>query len=76
MTNKKEIKCKRCAELSGCWKGQNGGKPCCKCFSPKAKQTGGNACSFFVLFFQRRASHRFAPNFILYHPAKDLSRGF
>ena len=30
----------------------------------------------FLFFFQRRASHRFAPNFILYHPAKDLSRGF
>ena len=37
MTNKKEIKCKKCAELSGCWKGQNGGVLTCSCFSPKAK---------------------------------------
>lgn len=31
----KGIKCHRCAELSGCWKGQHGGKKNCKCFSPK-----------------------------------------
>ena len=30
-----EVKCPRCAELSGCYKGQNGGKPNCPCFSPK-----------------------------------------
>lgn len=35
---KEEIKCPRCAELSGCWRGQNGGKPNCKCFSPKAER--------------------------------------
>ena len=32
----KGIKCHRCAELSGCWKGQHGGKKNCKCFSPKS----------------------------------------
>lgn len=33
--NKK--KCQRCAELCGCWKGQNGGKSdYCPNFSPKA----------------------------------------
>ena len=32
--NKK--RCQRCAELSGCWKGQNGGNPnYCPMFSPK-----------------------------------------
>ena len=32
--NKK--RCQRCAELSGCWKGQNGGNPnYCSIFSPK-----------------------------------------
>lgn len=29
------IKCYKCAELSGCYKGQHGGKKNCKCFSPK-----------------------------------------
>ena len=29
------IKCYKCAELGGCWKGQHGGKKKCKCFSPK-----------------------------------------
>ena len=28
------IKCYRCAELSGCYKGQHGGKKNCRCFSP------------------------------------------
>lgn len=32
---KKEVKCPRCAELSGCWIGQNGGREGCRCFSPK-----------------------------------------
>ena len=31
----KGIKCYKCAELSGCYKGQNGGKKNCACFSPK-----------------------------------------
>lgn len=35
---KEEIKCPRCAELSGCYRGQNGGKSGCKCFSPKAEE--------------------------------------
>lgn len=30
------IKCFQCAEVSGCWKGQHGGKKNCKCFSPKS----------------------------------------
>ena len=35
--NKK--KCQRCAELSGCWKGQNGGNPdYCSRFSPKNQE--------------------------------------
>ena len=38
MKKEKEIKCPRCAELSGCYRGQNGGKPGCKCFSPKAER--------------------------------------
>lgn len=38
MKKTEEIKCSRCAELSGCYVGQNGGKPCCKCFSPKAEE--------------------------------------
>ena len=29
------IKCYKCAELDGCYKGQHGGKKKCKCFSPK-----------------------------------------
>lgn len=29
------IKCYKCAELSGCHKGQHGGKKNCACFSPK-----------------------------------------
>jgi hypothetical protein len=29
------IKCYKCAELSGCHAGQQGGKKNCKCFSPK-----------------------------------------
>lgn len=29
-----DIKCYKCAELSGCYKGQQGGKKNCKCFSP------------------------------------------
>ena len=29
------IKCYKCAELNGCYKGQHGGKKKCKCFSPK-----------------------------------------
>lgn len=33
--NKQREKCLRCAELSGCYKGQNGGHPNCKNFSPK-----------------------------------------
>lgn len=28
------IKCYKCAELSGCYRGQHGGKRNCKCFSP------------------------------------------
>ena len=32
-----ESKCSRCAELSGCWAGLNGGVLTCSCFSPKAK---------------------------------------
>lgn len=32
-----EPKCARCAELSGCWAGLNGGVLTCSCFSPKAK---------------------------------------
>lgn len=35
MKKNNEIKCNRCAELCGCWRGQNGGKPNCLCFSPK-----------------------------------------
>ena len=31
----KGIKCYKCAELSGCYKGRHGGKKKCKCFSPK-----------------------------------------
>lgn len=31
----KNIKCYKCAELEGCWKGQHGGKEKCRCFSPK-----------------------------------------
>lgn len=30
------IKCYKYAELSGCYKGQHGGKKNCKCFSPNA----------------------------------------
>lgn len=30
----KGIKCYKCAELSGCYVGQHGGKKNCKCFSP------------------------------------------
>lgn len=29
------IKCYKCAELPGCYKGRHGGKKNCKCFSPK-----------------------------------------
>ena len=29
------IKCYKCTELDGCYKGQHGGKKKCKCFSPK-----------------------------------------
>ena len=29
------IKCYKCAELDGCYKGQHGGKKKCNCFSPK-----------------------------------------
>lgn len=32
----KGIKCYKCAEKSGCWKGQHGGKTKCKMFSPTA----------------------------------------
>lgn len=28
------IKCYKCAEVSGCWRGQHGGKKNCRCFSP------------------------------------------
>ena len=31
----KGIKCYKCAELSGCYKGQHGGKKNCRMFSPK-----------------------------------------
>ena len=44
-------------------------------FCPSCVEQAGTPV-LFLFFFQRRASHRFAPNFILYHPAKDLSRGF
>ena len=30
------IKCFNCAEVEGCYKGQNGGKKNCRCFSPKS----------------------------------------
>ena len=30
----KGIKCYKCAELSGCYKGRHGGKKNCKCFCP------------------------------------------
>ena len=30
----KGIKCYKCAELSGCYKGQHGGTKNCRCFSP------------------------------------------
>ena len=30
------IKCYKCAESNGCYKGQHGGKKNCKCFSPNA----------------------------------------
>ena len=32
-----EIKCNRCAEFRDCYKGQNGGKPNCPCFSPSGR---------------------------------------
>ena len=34
---KNEIKCDRCAELRDCYKGQNGGRPNCPCFSPSGR---------------------------------------
>lgn len=30
----KGLKCYKCAEMSGCYKGQHGGKKNCPCFSP------------------------------------------
>ena len=32
------IKCPKCAELSNCWIGQNGGKEKCPCYSPKDEE--------------------------------------
>ena len=37
MNKEEKSKCERCAELSGCYKGQSGkGKSNCPCFSPKS----------------------------------------
>lgn len=34
------MKCFRCAELEGCYKGKNGGKEKCECFCPRVAETG------------------------------------
>lgn len=33
----KECKCSKCAELSGCYVGQHGGKEKCACYCPCCK---------------------------------------